>query len=267
MTRSRPSHARRSTGSRQQAVATNTSQSLMILKRLPRSAHAHFCARYTVVHTPRQVSRCAEARACYTWKASTLHPWKLTAHIMNENLRAGVELHTHTYVRAVVASQTPGHWLVKTDRGAIETPRVVHATNAYCAAIEPSLRGIVRPTPHVCTQIVPPPCLSGSKALSSSYGILASNGALFSINPRQGGDGSILFGGSNPANKELEDLIERHPERCIDDSLTGMNKIIGAVQDFAHANFEGWQDATSAPGQGLVHQWCVWLYSRRCNTF
>ena len=173
---------------------------------------------------------------------------------MRQNLESGVNLQTYTTVRKV--EQGPnGSWIVKSDRGDIKCTQVVHATNGYSAAVEPSLRGVIRPTPHMCNKVVPPACFSGSKALRNSYGVLMPDGALFSINPRCTADGNVLFGGSNPGQHQLDALVEKEPERCVDDSLTDMRSITKAVKDFAESDFEGWGDAVMGPGQGYDYSW------------
>jgi len=173
---------------------------------------------------------------------------------MRQNLKAGVNLQTYTTVRKV--ERGPGSsWIVKSDRGDIKCSQVVHATNGYSAAVEPSLRGVIRPTPHMCNKVVPPACFSGSKALRNSYGVLMPDGALFSINPRCTADGNVLFGGSNPGQHQLDALVEREPQRCVDDSLTDMRSVTKAVKDFAEKDFEGWSDAVMGPGQGYDYSW------------
>lgn len=47
------------------------------------------------------ISRIKTAKACYAWQASTLQPWKLTAHIMRENLKSGANLQTYTVAISV----------------------------------------------------------------------------------------------------------------------------------------------------------------------
>jgi len=184
---------------------------------------------------------------------------------MRQNLEAGVNLQTYTTVRKV--EKGPGStWIVKSDRGDIKCSQVVHATNGYSAAIEPSLRGVIRPTPHMCNKVVPPACFSGSKALRNSYGVLMPDGALFSINPRCTADGNVLFGGSNPGQHQLDALVEREPQRCVDDSLTDMRSVTKAVKDFAESDFEGWSDAVMGPGQGYDYSWSG-IIGRVCIPF
>ncbi|KAL4931087.1 NAD(P)/FAD-dependent oxidoreductase [Aspergillus undulatus] len=201
-----------------------------------------------VTHDPteaRKISKIKDAQACYAWSASTLYPWKLAAHIMRENLRNGVNLQTRTKVTQIVQSSAPGKWVAKTERGNIECTQVIHATNAYSSALEPSLRGLIYPQPHMCDRVVP---LVKSEApnglgLTNSYGVLLPNGGLFSINPRSTKEGSVLFGGSNPGQPELERWIDdpSHPERGVDDGLLGFKPVTDAVQDFAESQLVGWK--------------------------
>lgn len=174
---------------------------------------------------------------------------------MRENIDRGINFQTYTTVRTVSPGDNDGEWVVKTDRGNITTKRVVHATNAYSAAVEPSLRGVIRPTPHMCNKVIPPQCFSGSKALRNSYAILAPDGAMFSINPRCTTDGNILFGGANPGQPELEELLEQNPKKCVDDGISNLDMITNAVRDFTFDNFEGWSTAITGPGQMFDYQW------------
>ena len=201
------------------------------------------------------VSHIKDAQACYAWPASTLYPWKLAAHIMRDNLKKGVNLQTRTKVTQVTPSSTaPGNWVVSSDRGDIECTQVVHATNAYSSALEPSLRGLISPTPHMCDRVVPPLAHEGSVAgLTNSYGILLPNGGLFSINPRSTFEGSILFGGSNPGQPELEKWLRHHPERGIDDGLHGFEPVTKAVRTFAESEIVGWKaDFNNDSWSGII---------------
>ncbi|KAL4778835.1 FAD dependent oxidoreductase-domain-containing protein [Aspergillus varians] len=198
-----------------------------------------------VTHDPpkaAEISHIKDAQACYAWPASTLYPWKLTAHIMRDNLKKGVNLQTRTKATQITPSSKPAwNWAVKTERGDIQCTQVIHATNAYSSALEPSLRGLIYPTPHMCDRIVPPVAFEGATGLTNSYAVLLPNGGLFSINPRSTAEGSILFGGSNPGQPELEKWLASHPERGIDDSLLGFKPVTEAVRAFAEGQIVGWK--------------------------
>ncbi|KAJ4988180.1 FAD dependent oxidoreductase [Stagonosporopsis vannaccii] len=203
-----------------------------------------------------RVSRIKDAKACYAWQASTLQPWKLTAHIMRDNLEKGANLQTYTVATSVTkATKGRRRWIVQTSRGEIACDNVIHATNAYSAALEPILKGIITPKPHICTKVVPPRAVSGTRAIRNSYGVLLPDGGLFSINPRCTADGNVMFGGSNPGQKALDDWVEKHPENCINDGLADVEGVTSCVKSFIDDNFEGWNHAEYGPGEGIQYSW------------
>lgn len=215
--------------------------------------------RITVTQEPADAARVSgvkNAKACYAWQASTLQPWKLTAHVMRNNLEKGANLQTYT-VATSVTKATGGRrrWIVQTDRGEIACDNVIHATNAYGAALEPLLKGIITPKPHICTRVVPPRAVSGTRAVRNSYGVLLPDGAFFSINPRCTADGNVMFGGSNPGQKALDDWVEKHPENCINDGLADVQGVTKCVKNFIDDNFEGWSQAAYGPGEGIQYSW------------
>lgn len=212
-----------------------------------------------VTHDPEEAvrrSRIKNAKACYSWNASTLQPWKLTAHIMRENLKNGVNLQTYTLAKNISASSPrERRWIVHTDRGDIACDTVVHATNGYSAALEPILRGVINAKPHICNRVVPPRGMSGSKAIQNSYGVLLPNGSFFSINPRCTADGVVMFGGSNIGQKKLDKWVEDNPEQCTNDGLANIEGVTEHVREFVEANFEGWKSMETAPGEGFEYSW------------
>ncbi|OJJ60517.1 hypothetical protein ASPSYDRAFT_197969 [Aspergillus sydowii CBS 593.65] len=208
-----------------------------------------------VTHDPveaRKISHIKSALACYAWSASTLYPWKLTAHIMRENLSKGVNLQTRTKATNVAQSNANAKswkWEVQTARGAIHCSQVIHATNAYSSALEPSLRGLIYPSPHMCNMIKPPVEFDESNptGLTNSYGVLLPEGGLFSINQRSTNEGStegsVLFGGSNPGQAAFERWINEpgYPERGVDDGIETFGPVTEAVREFAEGEIAGWK--------------------------
>ncbi|GBE83026.1 DAO-domain-containing protein [Sparassis crispa] len=202
-----------------------------------------------------KISRLKSAVSLWAWNASTLYPWKLVAYVIQKTLDLGLHLQTWTPATSVTASRKSGQWEVKTERGTITTPMVVHATNAYASALLPEFKGIIRPTPHMCDKVVPPRSFSGSHALQNSYGVLCSGGSLYSINPRTTSDGIVLFGGSNPNQGELFKYVDEDPERrSTDDSLSNFAPVTQAVIELTQKDFIGWGTKT-APGQGYEYSW------------
>jgi glycine/D-amino acid oxidase-like deaminating enzyme len=212
-----------------------------------------------VTHDPVEavkLSKLKSAKACYAWKASTLQPWKLTAHIMRDSLGKGANLQTYTTAKSITKNENgPRQWTVHTERGKIACDTVVHATNAYSAALESSLQGVITPKPHICDRFVPPRALTGSKALQNSYGVLLPDGALFSINPRSSSDGNVMFGGSNPGQKQLDEWSQKSSHRCVDDSLANVELVTKEVKSFVESEFLGGGNIEYGPGEGFQYSW------------
>lgn len=168
---------------------------------------------------------------------------------MRENLSKGVNLQTRT--KAVKITETPDpnpeswRWIVQTPRGPINCNQVIHATNAYSSALEPSLRGLIYPSPHMCNRIKPPVEFEDPNpaGLTNSYGVLLPEGGLFSINPRSTREGSVLFGGSNPGQAAFERWVNEpeYPERGVDDGIEVFGAVTEAVREFAEREIEGWK--------------------------
>ncbi|KAI3281275.1 hypothetical protein DTO002I6_9889 [Penicillium roqueforti] len=203
-----------------------------------------------------EISQIKTAQACYAWPASTLHPWKLAAHVMRDNIKKGVNLQTKTQATSVVNSGEDQHkWVVKTERGDIKCSEVVHATNAYSSALEPSLRGLITPCPHICNKVIPPKADAGFEGFKGSYGVLLPQDALITINPRFNGGGGVLFGGSNPGQDEFMEWLEKNPHRYIDDGLTGFDSVTKAIQEFAVEGFKGWPSDALKQGETYKEAW------------
>lgn len=177
---------------------------------------------------------------------------------MRENLAKGVNLQTRTKATNVAGTSNPKSqsqsqgkwkWAVQTTHGAIHCNQVIHATNAYSSALEPSLRGLIYPSPHMCNRIKPPVEFDHSNpaGLTNSYGVLLPEGGLFSINPRRttegSTEGSVLFGGSNPGQAAFERWVNEpgYPERGVDDGIEVFGAVTEAVREFSEGEILGWK--------------------------
>lgn len=161
---------------------------------------------------------------------------------MRGNLKNGVGLYTHTEVCKILSGES-SPWIVQTKRGDVECSQVVHATNAYSPALEPSLRGLISPSPHICNKVNPPVTFCEPNNLKNSYGVLLPNGGLFTMNPRLPSGDSVLFGGSNPGQYEFGKWLRAHPERSTDDSLSSFTSVSEAVEAFAKSQLLGWESS------------------------
>ncbi|ORY26997.1 putative FAD dependent oxidoreductase [Naematelia encephala] len=192
-----------------------------------------------------KVSRLKGAKALYAWDAATLHPWKLVAHIIQQCLDLGLNLQTWTPVTSVTGSAH--QWTVHSERGAIKTPAVIYATNAYTGFLLPETKSIITPTPQMCNRVIPPSSFSGSKAIQNSYAVVYRDG-LYSINPRVTSDGAILFGG-DPSNQYLlHKYVAEDERRQTDDSLENFEAITDSVREVGRNAFQ-W-DVSVVKGRG-----------------
>lgn len=198
---------------------------------------------------------------------------------MRENLAKGVNLQTRTKAIKVAGTSDPAQhqsqsqgkwkWVVQTTRGAIHCNQVIHATNAYSSALEPSLRGLIYPSPHMCNRIKPPVEFDHSNptGLTNSYGVLLPEGGLFSINPRRTNEGlstegSVLFGGSNPGQAEFERWVNEpgYPERGVDDGIEVFGAVTEAVRKFSEREILGWKAQFRVDGwSGIIGRYFLSL--------
>lgn len=175
---------------------------------------------------------------------------------MRENLGKGVNLQTHTAVARVVRSPHDAEkWLVKTHRRDVECSQVIHATNAYSSALEPSLQGLITPTPHICSKFLPLATSPEFGELGKSYGILLPGNSLITVNARRDIGGPILLGGNNPGQDSFEEWMEDHPHLCTDDSLTSFPSVTEAARKYAEDQFLGWNAGSTDLDELYHHSW------------
>ncbi|KAJ7502593.1 FAD dependent oxidoreductase [Mycena galericulata] len=195
----------------------------------------------------RRRTRCPDAAAAYRFPSGSLYPYKLVLHLLTRCIDAhGLNLQTNTPVRAVLPGPNGG-WRVQTDRGEVQTGKVVYATNAFTATLLPEFLGRIWPFRGQCSVVVPTKTYSGQNMLTETYGLAygeGSHGAADYLIQRK--DGVIIFGGqrtSVPADKLL---------RNTDDSST-YPEMTKAFKEALPRYFEGWGE--EALGEGLIHDW------------
>ncbi|KAJ6594671.1 FAD dependent oxidoreductase [Mycena capillaripes] len=196
----------------------------------------------------RKSTRCSAAAAAYKFPAGSLWPYKLVLHLLTLCIeRHGLNLQTHTPVRKVVpipGADVKGGWRVETDRGAVETGKVVYATNAFTATLLPEFLGHIWPFKGQCSVVVPPKAYVGDKMFSTTYGLAHGDTAEYLIQRRN--DGLIIFGGGRTA-VPVERLLGN-----TNDSET-FPEMTKALKEALPRYFEGWGE--EALGEGLIHAW------------
>ena len=194
--------------------------------------------------------------AAYEWPAGSIHPAKLAQWLLNAIVKKGVRLFTHCPVTNIARSSSSSSkqnplWDIRTPRGSITTPLVVHCTNAFAGLLLPELSQHIVPTRGQAHALVPVAAFTDNKVLRSTYSLRYSLDHYYSIIQRQT-DGTMILGCSfpNPAlPKEVIDGVRTindtyYNEAIKTDAMTHLKAF------FPKAGID-----KPVHGEGLVHVW------------
>ncbi|KAL1743246.1 FAD dependent oxidoreductase [Schizophyllum fasciatum] len=199
----------------------------------------------------KEATRIPDALGAYEWTAASLHPAKLCQAIINMSKSLGLALFTHTPVTSVISSGLPNApWTVKTDRGDITTPIVVHATNAFAATLLPQLAGCVTPTRAQAHKLIPTPAYTGERMLTHTYSLRFALHHFYSVVQRKG-DGAIVLGTSRGI-PGISEATKREITGSSDDRVVSEELQVDAVNSFKTV-FPKW--GVEAPGEGIEFGW------------
>ena len=175
------------------------------------------------------------AKACASYTAGTIWPYKFILHILKLALASGsVNLQTHTPATSIT-SHVGGGWAVYTPRGVIHAKQVIHASNAYVSDLLPEYDSNIIPCKGICCRITVP---EGTVAplLNNSYINRTEDNTLSYLIPRA--DGSIIVGGAQAKFKPFREQWYRN----VDDSV-----LIDAAKDYYEGymqrTYHGWEDS------------------------
>lgn len=105
----------------------------------------------------KQLSGVKGAKACFSFTAAHVWPYKLVMHLLSLIVKKGVNLQTTTPVTSVSETRnSDGSWTVATPRGLIRAQKVVFVTNGYTAGISPQFAHKIVPVRGICSRIVTP---------------------------------------------------------------------------------------------------------------
>ncbi|PSR82413.1 FAD dependent oxidoreductase [Coniella lustricola] len=185
-----------------------------------------------------QLSGVKGAKACLTYSAGHLWPYKLILALLQKAVDAGANLQTHTPVVGVAATaDAEGYYAVTTrDRGVVRARQVVYATNAYTAAVLPELAGRIVPVRGICSRIVVPHDRKPAPVLPHSYIVRWSPSEYEYMIPRT--DGSIIVGGAR--SKYYADLDSWY-DNVDDDKLITAGDAHRHFDGYMQNNFRGWE--------------------------
>lgn len=133
--------------------------------------------------------------AAYEWPAASIHPARLTHWLLDTVINRGVSLFTHCPVSKVERSPAVDEkeWQVRTPRGTVTTPTVIHCTNAYASLLLPSLNSYLAPNRAQAHSLVASNTFSGSKTLTNTLSLRYSLNHFYSL-IQCPGDGTLILG-------------------------------------------------------------------------
>ncbi|KAM0133829.1 hypothetical protein ACHAO1_005950 [Botrytis cinerea] len=177
------------------------------------------------------------AKACSTYSAATLSPYKLVTSLLASALATGsLNLQTNTPVISIKQSAHGDH-LVETPRGIVRARKVVHANNAYASGLLPEYAKNIIPCKGICCHITVP---KGATVplIEHSYIVRTEHGILDYLISRP--VGSIIVGGASATFRPHKDQWYNN----VDDG-----KLIEApmeeryYENFMQRTFHGWENS------------------------
>ncbi|KAG7896602.1 hypothetical protein KL905_005388 [Ogataea polymorpha] len=137
----------------------------------------------------RTISHVLDSEVSVTFTAGQLWPYKLVTSLLRKCMLKGLNLQTNTPVLGT--QKLEDKWLVKTARGTILAKKLVIATNAYTASVEPRFLNKIVPIKGICSHITPKVRPSH---LSHTYGIRYDGADQDYLINRA--DGTVVVGGA-----------------------------------------------------------------------
>lgn len=166
-------------------------------------------------------------------------------------LGEGVNLQADTPVVSVSQDSEAGNCIVLTGRGKITAKQVVHATNAYSAALLPEYMGKIVPVRGVCSHLVSPD-QALVPHLVNTYAIKYDAQNYDYLIPRP--DGSVIVGG---ARQRFWHIPERWFGNVRDDEL--IDETLSYFDGYMQRTFRGWEASRAEPSK----VWTGSIYTAR----
>ncbi|KAH8602224.1 FAD dependent oxidoreductase [Bisporella sp. PMI_857] len=184
------------------------------------------------------VSGVKGAKACATYTAATLWPYKFIIHLLKKALGTG-RVHLQTQIPVTKVTQLPaGDFVVETPRGSMRAKKVIHANNGYVSGLIPEYSASIVPCKGICSRIsVPKTASLAAPLVTNSYIIYTPDGfGLDYLIPRH--DGSIIVGGASHTFRPFKEQWFNN----VDDGV-----LIEAAKDYydgyMQRTFRGWDNS------------------------
>jgi glycine/D-amino acid oxidase-like deaminating enzyme len=137
--------------------------------------------------------------------AARLWPYKLVTTIWERLLSSpntNLNLQTKTPVLSIKRSGH-GTWNVHTDRGIVQTRKVVCATNAYTSHLLPSMADLIIPCRGQMSALLPGAKFSGTSRTTRSYGFVGPSTDDYLIQRPDESSAHLMFGGGRSYGPSL----------------------------------------------------------------
>lgn len=183
----------------------------------------------------KQICGVKGAKACASFTAGTMWPYKFILHILQSVLATGkVNLQTFTPATSITPSPEGGY-TIETSRGKMHAGTVVHASNAYVAGLLPEYEKNIVPCKGICCRITVP---EGKTAplLNNSYINRTEDNTLSYLIPRP--DGSIVVGGAAAKFRSYKEQWYNN----VDDTIL-IDSAKDYYNDYMQRTYRGWEDS------------------------
>jgi glycine/D-amino acid oxidase-like deaminating enzyme len=135
--------------------------------------------------------------------AARLWPYKLVVAIWERLLQSShLNLQTQTPVLSIKHSGH-GTWNLFTERGIVETSKMVLATNAYTSHLLPSMADLIVPCLGQMSALLPSSAFSGTSRTSRSYGFVGPSTDDYLIQRPDSSSAHLMFGGGRSYGPSL----------------------------------------------------------------
>ncbi|CAK1362057.1 putative oxidoreductase OrdL [Cercospora beticola] len=201
---------------------------------------------YSGPRTAQGISGIKGAKACFTYTAAHVWPYKLVLHLLQKAVGKGVNLQTHTPVKSVKPAGGSGRWAVETERGTMQAAKVIYASNAYTSSLLPEYKGKIIGVRGICSRIVS--TKPDAPLLTNSYIMRLAPGEYDYLIPRS--DGSIIVGGGRRDYfKQLDSWYDNYDDSKLIESAKHY------FDGYMQRHFRGWEDSgayTDACWSGIM---------------
>ncbi|KAL4807759.1 FAD dependent oxidoreductase [Aspergillus unguis] len=190
---------------------------------------------YTSQKHAETISGVKGAKACISYTAGTLWPYKLALGLLSKIINSPV-VNVQAFTPVTSVNTQDGVHLVHTPRGTIATSKVVYATNAYTPGLLPQYAANIVPCRGICCHITVPngkdaPFLPYSYVIRSPEG----DGQSYMITRP---DGSIIVGGAQHSFVD-----DRKQWYKVTDDSTLIEPAKNYYDHYMQRTFRGWDNS------------------------